>query len=351
MILRRRAAGLVAVVVMTGCGAGEVDDKGGAATTSPTTSTAAPASGLQLTQTCEAVRYRVRYPTGWSTNGGEVAPPCRYFDPEPFTVPPATEVLDLAVIFDVEAAPFARLAEAAGGPEEEILEQRELRIDGHRAVRVEARATGDGLVPAGAPTLRYLVDLDGSTLLATTFGLAGVDHDRNRDVLDAMVATLAVKAGTGCSAADLPSEPTPQDLPEPVAETRRSIVAAATACDFDLLAEVAEAGATFTYSFGDSGDPAAHWRREEADGDPLRVLVELLNRPSGRRSGGGEAQYVWPRAYAYDTWDEVQPDARAELEPIYGPEDFENFARFGSYSGYRAGISAEGDWLFYVAGD
>ena len=349
MTLPLRAA-VAAAVLLTGCGGGEADPDDRAAATSSTTSTT---TGLELTQMCEAVRYRVRYPAGWSTNSGDVVPRCRFFDPEPFTVPRATEVLDLAVILDVEAAPFPPLVEAAGGADEDVLDRRDLTIDGHRAVRVEARATGDGLVPAGIPSLRYLVDLDGSTLVATTFGLAGLDHQRNRDVLDAMVATLTVKAEAGCSAEGLPAEPTPQDLPGPVAETRRSIVAAATACDFDRLADLALAG-RFTYSFGDSGEPGAHWRREEVTGNPLQVLVELLNRPSGRRPAGDthtRTQYVWPRAYAYDTWAEVPADARAELEPIYGPADFENFERFGSYSGYRAGISTDGDWLFFVAGD
>jgi hypothetical protein len=29
----------------------------------------------------------------------------------------------------------------------------------------------------------------------------------------------------------------------------------------------------------------------------------------------------------------------------------EGFERFGSYTGYRIGIAADGDWLFFVAGD
>ena len=60
---------------------------------------------------------------------------------------------------------------------------------------------------------------------------------------------------------------------------------------------------------------------------------------------------MWPRAYAYDRWSEVPPEARAELSPLYGPSDFENFERFGTYSGYRVGITAAGDWQFFIGGD
>ncbi len=131
---------------------------------------------------------------------------------------------------------------------------------------------------------------------------------------------------------------------------RRSIVAAARACDFDRLSELAEAG-TFTYSFGAGDDPAAYWRDAEKEGDPLAALVHFLNQPFAARPAGGVTQYVWPRAYAYESWEAVPPEARHELRPVYGEKDFERFGRFGSYSGYRVGIAADGDWVFFVSGD
>ena len=123
-----------------------------------------------------------------------------------------------------------------------------------------------------------------------------------------------------------------------------------TATDFGRLAELAQRG-KFTHSFGDSGDPAAFWRQAEAGGEPLAALVHFLNRPFATRPAGEVTQYVWPRAYNYESWDAVPAEAREDLRPIYGPEDFERFARFGGYTGYRIGIGADGDWLFFVAGD
>ncbi len=358
---RRWLVVLVAALLAPGC-----DDGGGPAAPDPssttgtpttgasaTTTTEAPtttAPGVMLTQMCQGSRYELRYPQGWSANRGDVAPPCRFFDPAPFTLPPATEVVGLAVIFDVESVPFSQLRDAAGGPGEEILDRRDVTVDGRRGVRLEARELDGGLVPVGTPSLRYLVDLEDATLVAVTYGLRGAAWEQNRAVLEAMVGSVKVIA-KACSAAGLSPSPVPQELPGPVAEMRRSIVAAATACDFGRLAALAKPG-SFTYSFGQSGDPAAAWRSQETGGNPiLRILVELVDRPFAGRPAGSQTQYVWPRAYAYDRWSDVPPEARDELAPLYGPSDFENFERFGSYSGYRVGITAGGDWQFFIGGD
>lgn len=339
----------VAVLLLASCGE-EDEGAGGPATTSPTTATTVADGAVSLTQACEADRYRVDYPSGWSTNSGEVVPRCRFFHPEPFTVPEATEVVDRAVMIDIEPTPFSRMVESTAGPTEEVIDRRELSVSGRQALRVETRST-DGLLPEGTPSLRYMVDLDDTTLVAVTYGVEGLDHERNRTVLDAMVDTLVIQADGDCSAAGLPAEPADDpDLPEPVAEMRDAIVAAATACDFDRLAELAKPGA-FTYSFGDSGDPAAFWRRTEAEGEPLAALVHFLNRPFATRDVDDVTQYVWPRAYVYDSWEAVPAEDRDGLRPVYDAEDFERFDQFGSYTGYRVGITADGDWVFFVAGD
>ena len=362
---RRWPVILAAALLLSSCDDGSDDPAATSTSSSATTTTTVPPTtttggsttattsppAVALPQTCRGQRYEVDYPEGWSTNRGDVAPACRYFHHEAFTVPPATEVVGLAVIFDVEAIPFPQLRDAAGGPAEEILDRRNVAVGGRQGVRLEARELDGGFVPVGTPSLRYLVDLKGRTLVAVTYGLKGAAWDRNRAVLEAMIGSVRFLAEAECSAAGLSPTPVPEELPEPVAEMRRSIVAAATACDYARLAALGKAG-TFSYSFGRSGDPAASWRAQEMDATPvLRVLVELLNRPFASRPAGPQDQYVWPRAYAYERWSEVPPDARQELVPLYGPADFENFERFGSYSGFRVGIAADGDWQFFIGGD
>lgn len=175
-------------------------------------------------QTCEANRYSVGYPAGWATNPGTVVPRCRFFHPEPFIVPEATEVVDRAVMFDVESMPYARMVESTGGQSEEVLSRRELTVSQRRALRVEVRSA-EGLLPVGTASLRYMIDVGNATLVAVTHGVEESGHQRNRGVLEAMVGSLVIPVGEACSAANYPADPTAvQDLPGPVAEMRRSIV-------------------------------------------------------------------------------------------------------------------------------
>nr|MDP9453961.1 hypothetical protein [Actinomycetota bacterium] len=67
-------------------------------------------------------------------------------------------------------------------------------------------------------------------------------------------------------------------------------------------------------------------------------------------AGGSEAAptYLWPAAA---TGDEDDWSAISEAG-LYSEEELEAMQRAGSgYLGYRLGITAEGDWLFLVAGD
>ncbi len=93
-------------------------------------------------------------------------------------------------------------------------------------------------------------------------------------------------------------------------------------------------------------------REAEAAGRaPLRMLVELLDGPAATREAGGTTQYLWPAAYAFESWQEVPPSARDDLSRIYGEEDLRRFEQFGSYVGHRVGITRSGDWIFFVGGD
>lgn len=162
--------------------------------------------------------------------------------------------------------------------------------------------------------------------------------------------------GGGCSADELSAQASPgPDVPDAVLQTRQAIVDAAVACDYGALAELAAAGDDpFTYSFGDGGDPAAHWRRlevEETEQPPLRYLVELLRAPHGQREVEGQTVYAWPSAFLYEDWAEVPQADKDALSSLYGEEDFTFFERFGGYVGYRVGIAEDGEWLYFVAGD
>jgi hypothetical protein len=168
------------------------------------------------------------------------------------------------------------------------------------------------------------------------------------------LTTTSGSARGACSAAGMASEPKSQaGLPDVVARTRRLLVGAATTCGYARLAHVAGRGDdAFSYSLGEEGDPTAFWRGQEAEGqEPMRFLVALLDRPYHARLVAGGTQYVWPSAFGYDTWADVPPPDRDALRPLYGDRDFEFFEQFGGYAGYRVGIDADGEWLFFIEGD
>jgi hypothetical protein len=170
-----------------------------------------------------------------------------------------------------------------------------------------------------------------------------------------LLALLALTAA-GCGESNEPSAsgtspsttPAANALPTAVAEKRDAIVAAAKSFDYDRLETLLDPR-TFSYSFGESGDPVGYWRRLEEQGEvPILgdFLPVVLGSPHAKR---GDV-YVWPSAYGKkpSTW--TEEDRRA-LANLYTEQEIEQFQRAGDYLGYRAGIRKDGTWLFFVAGD
>ncbi len=198
---------VVAFSLVTGaCGDGGGTDAGDstgttststASTTTTTTSadettTTSQADGVVLAQSCTNREdgYGIQFPQGWSTNEGEVVPPCRYFHPQAFEVPEATEVFDLAITVRVDDVPFTRVTSEEDSLGERVLSREETTVAGHQAVRVEVQSTGDALLPEGVHSYRYHVDVDGGTLTATTHDVGDVGYEGNKDIVDQMMETL-----------------------------------------------------------------------------------------------------------------------------------------------------------------
>src|SRR5919106_3492163 len=153
------------------------------------------------------------------------------------------------------------------------------------------------------------------------------------------------EAAERCSASGMSAELAEQvRLPAPVAETRRAIAEAAAVCDYEVLEGMALSNGRFTYSFGEGKGPAAFWRDAEGRGEePLGLLVRLLGLPHVKEG----RVYTWPSAAGARA-----PDQDWEsLEAVFTEEEIAQWRRFGAYIGYRVGITASGDWAFYVAGD
>lgn len=161
--------------------------------------------------------------------------------------------------------------------------------------------------------------------------------------------TLTTLPPVICSGTGAVSGTVRQSLPAVVLDVRDDIMALAAMCDFEGLEGLAAAG--FVTSFGGGGAEAfAGW---EADGvGKLGLLQQILNMSFAEQvSGAGQSYYVWPAAFAYERWEDIPEEYLEELRAIYTDEELEQLAGFGSYAGWRTGISSDGDWMFFVAGD
>lgn len=187
---RLAVAGLLVAGLLAACGPQSDGGVTGQPTGDPTaTSTPAPAPSLGAACEDPEVGYRMSYPSDWRTNDGEVVPTCRLFDPQPIEVEPQTEVpLDIAVAVrttDVSLETFATEDEAA-----EVLTSRSTTVDGHEAVVVEARSTGEAMLPEGVRSYRYAVDLGDRRLVAITHDVGEPAYEDTRKVLDQMMDTI-----------------------------------------------------------------------------------------------------------------------------------------------------------------
>ena len=147
-----------------------------------------------------------------------------------------------------------------------------------------------------------------------------------------------------------------EGLSRQAADIRAGIIDAAVACDLPTLVGLTADG--FTTSFGGGGVEAFEEWEVRGEGK-LGILLRLLATDYAVQTFEGDAAenlgsdtlYVWPAAFARDSWDEITEEEMADLLTIHTQEELDQIAGFGSYAGWRTGITAEGDWVFFVAGD
>lgn len=138
------------------------------------------------------------------------------------------------------------------------------------------------------------------------------------------------------------------NLPDKVAETARSILAAVAACDAARITELA--GPDFSYG-GGRGDPVRIWA---LSGFELAWVPRLLaTRPTLDTFRDGskvfEEFYVWPAA-ATATSTASDADWKA-AEALHRASDLARWRAAGSYPGPRLMIRPDGQWWGLVRGD
>jgi hypothetical protein len=139
------------------------------------------------------------------------------------------------------------------------------------------------------------------------------------------------------------------DLPEEVAVLRVFLIDAALRCDEQLLQTAIDESDAFNASFGGDEDALGLWWSLEAAGEePFLRIAEVLATTPGLVEGGDGPIHVWPRvsaggpedttgaAWSEVTWVEDVAAARAQGD---------------GYLDWRAGISDDGQWRYFVRGD
>jgi hypothetical protein len=145
-------------------------------------------------------------------------------------------------------------------------------------------------------------------------------------------------------------------LPEPVQRMRALIAEACLSGDIERLRPYISTGENATQlSFGEmAGDPIAFLRGlsgDEEGHEILAILYEVLSAGYVKLGEGTAGEmYVWPYFFAVPLEALTAPQ-RVELFKIVTAGDYEDMKNYGAYIFYRTGISPEGRWMFFVAGD
>ncbi|WP_211262613.1 hypothetical protein [Nitriliruptor alkaliphilus] len=151
-----------------------------------------------------------------------------------------------------------------------------------------------------------------------------------------------------CSAQGADLAPRPVDgMPAEVAALRDLLLDAALRCDEQLLFTATEESDEFTVSFGDGTDPIGYWWDLEAAGEaPFLRLAQVLSTTPALSAGGDV--WVWPQV----TTGRSEHTAEAAWAELVWLEDPAAMRAAGDgYLDWRVGISVDGQWRFFVAGD
>jgi hypothetical protein len=145
------------------------------------------------------------------------------------------------------------------------------------------------------------------------------------------------------------------DMPLPVLATRQKLIDAAKSGDLERLrALMAEQPEPPAVSLGDPGDPIEYLKALSADADGreiLAILLEVLETGfSHVGEGSDEELYVWPYFAEYPL-EALTPPQLVELFTLLTAADYEDMKSYGSYTFFRVGISPDGRWRFFLAGD
>ncbi|WP_182085648.1 hypothetical protein [Aureimonas sp. ME7] len=147
-----------------------------------------------------------------------------------------------------------------------------------------------------------------------------------------------------------------EGLPKPVRDLREKLMEAARSGDIEKLRPLLETGADPTVVSAEplEQDPIQTLKDASGDGEGvelLAILLETLEASHVRLDADGENDiYVWPYFTQVNLEALTKPQL-VELFELVTAGDYQRMVANGAYDFYRVGISPEGRFEFFVAGD
>jgi len=173
-------------------------------TAAPTPSaapTVEPPASVPPTATCAltlpgAATATIVYPSDWNTVTAPPGSACRYFDPQPITVPadPATLVTAVMIKADAAATYQEALAAATNPTAWNVATNEPVTVAGLPATRIEATSSaGSPGYPAGTTRYGYLIDVGGTgAWMETVTTTADATFSTNKSVVDLMASESTI---------------------------------------------------------------------------------------------------------------------------------------------------------------
>jgi heat shock protein HslJ len=167
--------------------------------------TVKPPASLPTLATCTVVEptsgttiATISYPSSWHTTTAPPSIACRYFDPNPITVPADPSTLTTAVMIkaDLTAAYADALAAATNPTAWNVLVNQPATVGGLPATRIEATATaGSDGVAVGQTRYGYLINAGGHPVWIETVGTVGdATFQTNMSVVDLIASQAKILA-------------------------------------------------------------------------------------------------------------------------------------------------------------
>lgn len=145
-------------------------------------------------------------------------------------------------------------------------------------------------------------------------------------------------------------------VPEPVRRMRELILEAASSGDMERLRPLLGKGMTQTQvsQAETNEDPVTTLKSLSGDPDGIEVLailIDLLNTGFVLTGAGTpDETYVWPY-FTEKSLSQLTPPEKVDLLRLVTAGDFTEMKEFGGYNFYKTGITPDGQWKFFIAGD